>query len=378
MRILLSPDKFKGSLSSDRICTIIDQRIKEKLGSHVVINKHPMADGGDGSLKVLAQFIPFEKIFKEVKDPIGETIDACYCVHKKTAYIELAIASGIANVAPSNRNPRLTSTYGTGQLINDAIEKGCNQILLFLGGSCTNDAGVGIASALGFNFLDSTGNALEAIGDNLYHIDRIEYKGTHDFKSIEIQILCDVTNPLYGPNGAAHVYGKQKGASPEDILYLDKGLVKIAQLFKNYSGIDVQTIPGTGAAGGIGAGLMTLCNAQLVGGFEMLSKITELSNAVKESDIIISGEGRIDDSSFQGKVIGGVFNLTQKYNKELILVCGVYDHDSTTIRDTQLPIFEISAYSKNLEDAMLNAEQYLLKCCDKIVEYIKEDKGIKE
>ncbi|NNE25674.1 MAG: glycerate kinase, partial [Saprospiraceae bacterium] len=253
MRILLVPDKFKASLSSNEICSIIGQQLTKEFGDSISIEQHPMADGGDGSLNVLSQFIPFQQTVMEVKDPLGKNCQAYYCTHDATAYVELAIASGIAAIPQSYRNPRYTSTYGTGQLIKNAIDNGYKNIFLFLGGSSTNDAGTGIASALGYTFLNKDGSVLQAVGDNLGSIDNIQYNGDIEFNDISIQILCDVTNPLYGLNGAAYTFAQQKGANQEDIEYLDKGLQSFAEVLKSYSGIEVQEFEGAGAAGGIGA-----------------------------------------------------------------------------------------------------------------------------
>ena len=375
MRVLIAPDKFKGSLSSQKICTIIEKSLKDNFNGNNSIFTHPMADGGDGSLTVLSKFIPFEIIELEVKDPVGQLNTAYYCAHEDTAYIELAIASGISKVSEGNRNPRYTSTYGTGQLMKHAIECGYKKIMLFLGGSSTNDAGIGIAAALGFSFLDAGHRAVEPVGNNLAEIQNIQFDGSIDFKTISIQILCDVNNPLFGTQGAAFTFARQKGASDDDIIFLDKGLENIASQFYKYSGVDVQNIPGSGAAGGIGAGLSALCNAELISGFDVLSRITQLEHAVANADIIISGEGRIDDTSFEGKVVGGIFALTEKHDKKLILVCGGYDKDAKFLMDKGLAIYDLMSHTHSVEEAISNAEELLTRCCVALGDDLKESQN---
>ncbi|NNK89433.1 MAG: glycerate kinase [Saprospiraceae bacterium] len=319
MKILIASDKFKGSLSSLDVGQAIKNGVNNIVGSECII--HPVADGGDGSLEVLESFLNLEKVHCQANDPLGRIIDSFYYSNDHTAYVELAIATGLVRLNENERNPMHTSTYGTGQQILDAIHTGNKIIYLFLGGSSTNDCGTGIASALGYRFLDSDRNILSPTGMNLKnirYIDDEEFK----YRDIEFRIVCDVNNPLYGEKGAAKVYAKQKGASQDEINWLDDGLRNFAQLIRDTRNIDINQIAGAGAAGGIGAGLTALMNAEMIGGFQFMSELTNLEEAIKTADIVISGEGKIDESSLHGKVINGISGLCKRYQKPLYLFCG--------------------------------------------------------
>ncbi len=284
-----------------------------------------MADGGDGSLEILSGYFPFEKKVVEVDDPLGRKITAEYFTYNNIAFIELAKASGLVLLSPEERNPLFTSTTGTGQLIADAIQNGIKNIYLFLGGSSTNDAGMGIAHALGFRFKNKAGSILSPVGKNLLETDTIFNTGHFDFNKINITLLCDVENPLFGPQGAAFVYARQKGANDEEIMLLDRGLRNISKKIMNFSGMDPGGWKGSGAAGGIGACLVGLAGAKIVNGFETMSKLTGLEAKLKNADLVISGEGKLDASSFQGKVVGGLSRLCRQYEKPLILLVGQND-----------------------------------------------------
>jgi glycerate kinase len=319
MKILIASDKFKGSLSSQEVGLAIKNGVHNIVNSECLI--HQMADGGDGSLEVLESFLNLEKVHCQANDPLGRNNDSFYYTNGHTAYVELAIATGLVRLNENERNPMHTSTYGTGQQILDAIHSGHKKIYLFLGGSSTNDCGTGIASALGYRFLDGDQNMLAPTGMNLKHIRFIDDEG-FKYRDIEVHIVCDVNNPLYGEKGASMVYARQKGASQDEIKWLDEGLRNFAQLIRDTRNIDINQIAGAGAAGGIGAGLTALMNAEMIGGFQFISELTNLEEAIKTADIVISGEGKIDESSLHGKVINGISELCKKYQKPLYLFCG--------------------------------------------------------
>jgi glycerate kinase len=359
MKILLAPDKFKGSLSAEEVCKAIEKGLNGGEKTFEIIT-HPMADGGDGSLAVLSAYLNLKKQAVETFDPIGREVSAAYYTSSKAAFIEVASASGLVLLNEQERNPLKTSTLGTGKMIADAISKGYQEIYLFLGGSATNDGGMGIALALGSQFLDEQKRILKPIGANLSDVKYIESSPDFDLEKIKITLLCDVTNPLFGINGAAYVYAPQKGAKDEQVRYLDNGLSHFSNIIHQKTGIDVSNIPGSGAAGGIGAGLIGLFGAKIEKGFDTISKLTDLEKYIQWADWVVSGEGKLDSQSLQGKVIDGVALLCKKYDKPLALFVGKNDLQPQDLHDLKAKhVFSISENAKNLEDAMLNGAVYL-------------------
>lgn len=357
MKILICPDKFKGSLSAEKVCAAIKSGLLS-VDDNFEITNHPMADGGDGSIEILKSLLKLSLIKIQTVDPLFRKIEANYYYNKNAAFIELASASGIVLLSECERNPKMTSTLGTGLLIKDALDKGFKKIFLFIGGSATNDGGIGIAQALGYKFIDQEGNKLNPIGCNLSKIDRVDYEGIYDFEEIEIDVLCDVTNPMFGEQGAAFVYAAQKGANSDDILTLDQGLRHFAKILKIQYQKDVDSLPGVGAAGAVGASLVGLLNANLQNGFDMLSKATRLASAIKNSELVITGEGKIDSTSFKGKVVGNVMDICNKYEVPCGVVGAIID-----IKDGIPSNFyfqhSIMPLAKNLDEAMREPEKFL-------------------
>lgn len=359
MKVLICPDKFKGSLSANDVCKALRDGLL-RTNAELEISIHPLADGGDGSIEILKMFYDLDLSAVETVDPLGRSIVAHYYTSKDSAFIELASASGIVLLQEEEKDPLKTSTLGTGLMIKDAIGRGFKNINLFIGGSATNDAGIGIAYALGFSFLDYNGVVLKPIGMNLDRIHSIQNNSNKDFEDVEITVLCDVINPMYGPDGAAMVYASQKGASDEDILLLDSGLKSFAGLIKIERSIDLADHPGMGAAGAVSASLVALLNAKIENGFQMLSKLTEFENAITNSDLVITGEGKIDSTSFQGKVVGNVFRLCKKYKIPCGIVGGIIENLEDDGHDF---IFEksIIAIAKDQKDAMQLSKDYLVE-----------------
>ena len=359
LKMLIAPDKFKGSLSAMEVCQAIGSGLK-KCNPTIEITFHPMADGGDGSLEVLGNHLKLKKQIINTIDPLGRKISAQYFTSSNSAYIELASASGLVLLTETERNPMETSTFGTGKMIADAISKGYQNIFLFLGGSATNDVGMGIATALGCQFLDEHKNVLDPIGLNLSKVHFIKPSPLFNDEKIKMSLLCDVTNPLYGSDGAAYVYAAQKGATTEQIKYLDNGLKHFSDVVKKQFSVDVSTLSGVGAAGGIGASLIAIFGAKLEKGFPMISKITGLENQIPSADWVISGEGKLDEQSLQGKVITGISSLCKKHKKPLTLFVGRNDLSQQDIRNLNVHgIFSITENAKNQADAMLNGAAYL-------------------
>lgn len=359
MNILIAPDKFKDSLSAQQVAAALAKGLKQA-NSDLKITIQPLADGGDGSLAILAKPLTLKKQTVQTYDPRGRPISAVYFTTATAAFIELASASGFVLLASKERNPLDTSTFGTGKMIVDAISKGYRQIYLFLGGSATNDAGLGIATALGFQILDRTGRCLKPIGRNLAQVSSIRNTAAFDFAKLNMTLLCDVNNPLYGPEGAAYVYAPQKGATPDQVRYLEHGLQNIAKLLKAQTGLRIADLPGAGAAGGIGAGLVALCGAKLVRGFETIAKLTDLEKQIQAADWVISGEGKLDLQSLHGKVVSGVAKFCQKYHKPLTLFVGKNELPAEKLASLKShSLFSVFEKAQDIDDAMERGAAYL-------------------
>lgn len=361
MKVLIAPDKFRGSLSAHQVSDAIEAGILNFLPQTQVI-KLPLADGGDGSLQVLEAPLELQKKFVKVKDPLFREIEIYYGLKENTAFIEMASASGVQLLKKHERNPMLTSTYGTGQLIRDAVENAAKEILLFLGGSATNDCGMGVASALGYLFRDVRGKLLQPIGKNLSKVAMIDTQGVIDLSKVKITALTDVWNPLYGENGAAHIFAAQKGASESEINELDQGLKNFSKVIKNDLGIDVSNIPGGGAAGGLGAGAIAFCNAKINGGINIILDWLDIDSKIAESDLVITGEGLFDRQTLEGKVVKGVMDRCEKLKKPLGIICG-----NCTLKETELEkiyytiIKKIQSGNVTKKEAMGDAYKYLVE-----------------
>lgn len=324
MKIILAPDKFRGSLEAGEVCAAMYDGIKEAFPKADIIT-FPLADGGEGTMDILTQNA--KGIFKEVEvcDPLGKSIRARYGLsgNGEVAFIEMAEASGLRLLDPSEYNPLLTSTYGTGELIRYALELGVREIILGIGGSATNDGGMGMAAALGYQFLDENGAILPANGASLTRIVELNTSSVHpQLKDCQITVACDVTNPLVGENGAAHIYGPQKGANADAIAILDAGLINLTTVAVRVFGHDVSLMQGAGAAGGLGAGAMWFLNAKLASGVQIVMQHIGIEKEIAQADLVITGEGKLDAQTLQGKVILGLSEICQKNNIPLAVLCG--------------------------------------------------------
>jgi glycerate kinase len=359
-KIILAPDKFKGSLTGMEFCDAIERGIR-KHTSDIEIIKLPLADGGDGTIEVLNFYLEGEMISVEVHDPLHRTINASYLYSegKKTAYIEMAEASGIRLLKGDEANPMLTSTYGTGELIKDALNRGVEHIILGIGGSATNDAGLGMARALGYTFYNQDKEELKGLGADLIHLNSIDNSAIHPrLKEVKFEVACDVDNPLYGENGAAYIYSPQKGATPEMVLELDAGLRNFNEVVKKQFDADLQEISGAGAAGGLGAGCILFLNAVLNSGIDLIKKEAGFDSHIKGADWIITGEGKLDDQTFSGKVIRGV--LDSITDEKLAIFCGVVDIDEARAKEMNIDyLSEVAEYAASIEDSIQNAAIYL-------------------
>ncbi len=359
-KIIVAPDKFKGSLTGIEFCNAVERGIK-KVVNDVEIVKLPLADGGDGTVEALQFYTGGNLIKVLVNDPLMRQIEATYLysASEKMAFIEMAEASGIRLLKTDELNPLQTSTFGTGELILDAIERGAQQIILGIGGSSTNDAGMGMAKALGFRFYDSEGNELRGKGEDLNKLAFIDTSEVHPkLKSVHFKVACDVDNPLYGPNGAAFIYSPQKGASPKIVEELDRGLQNFNKVVIEQFCKDLQSIPGAGAAGGLGAGCILFLNAELNSGTSLIKEVAGFEKKIVNADWIVTGEGKFDEQTFSGKVIKGV--LESITNQKLAVFCGISE-----LNDNQLKKYKIDYLSEMMEqaldpeDSMKNSGRYL-------------------
>ncbi|PVX51812.1 glycerate kinase [Balneicella halophila] len=370
-KIVIAPDKFKGSLKGIEFCKIVAEELHRGLPSAQIIQL-PLADGGDGTASILAHYSDTQAIKIEAHNPLFLKVESSYYYSqaKNTAYIDMASVSGLSLLNKDEYNPMLTTTYGTGELIADAIERGAKHIVLGIGGSATNDAGIGVARALGYQFLDKDGNPLKGIGADLNKIQKISSKNVHPkLFSTKITVACDVTAPLFGKNGASYVYAPQKGADSAMVATLDEGLRHFNKIVKQHFNIDVSQMKGAGAAGGLGAGAMLFLNAKLKSGIAIVKREAKFSEQIKNADWIISGEGSMDAQTFQGKVIKGV--LDEISTQKVALFCGQNQLTKQEVANyTKICyIDEILAYSQSQDDAIINAKKYLKEMTKRFLEY---------
>jgi glycerate kinase len=362
MRILLAPDKFKGSLTALEVCQALKRGLLEA-NPRFEIDSFPLADGGEGTAEILTYHSKGQLIEAKVKDPLFRPIKAQFGLSQdcKTAFIEMAKASGLVLLAENERNPLKTSTLGTGELIREAIKLGAKTIILGIGGSATNDLGIGMATALGYEFRAKDGEKLLPIGHNLLKISTIHTENVlPEVEKTHFIVATDVKNPLYGTNGAAYVYARQKGADDEMVAYLDSGLQNMSQVIENQLNINVADVVGGGAAGGLGAGAVAFLKAEMKEGIEIVMNQTQFESKITDYQLIITGEGRIDNQTLAGKVIAGVCQKAKKYQIPVVGICGSLDTNPLIINELGLVYAEsIITQAMSLEDAISNASFYL-------------------
>jgi glycerate kinase len=324
MRILIAPDKFKGTLEAVDVCRAAEEGIKLAFPD-ATVEAIPLADGGEGTTSILTKYTNGTFVKAEASDPFGRIISAEYGLSGdgKTAFIEMAAASGLLLLTPDEYNPLLTSTFGTGDLIRHALDQGVEKIILGIGGSATTDGGIGMAASLGFGFCDENHQELNAVGGAMRQIRSINVKNVDvRLKDIEITVACDVTNPLFGTTGAAFVYGPQKGADSKMVVELDEGLKNLSVVATQTFGNDISSVAGSGAAGGLGAGALWFLNAKLREGVGIVMEQAGIEKHIEAADLVITGEGKVDEQTLQGKVIKGLADLCRKYSAPLAVVCG--------------------------------------------------------
>lgn len=320
-KIIIIPDSFKGTMTSPEVCEIIKTELSKQFNPKDIITI-PIADGGEGTVNCFTHFTEATRFSAKVKGPSMNDITASYAIFDNTAIIEIASVVGYS-LAPNVTTPMDTTTYGVGQLIKDALDRGCKKIILGLGGSCTNDAGTGLAAALGTKFTDTGGNTFLPVGKNLGNVKHIDISETKKLlHNIEIIGMCDITNPLYGQRGAAFMFAPQKGASPEEVKILDDQLISLSQTIQDCLGLDVSNLKGSGAAGGMGAGIHAFLGGTLISGIDLILELAGFDRLLTECSVIITGEGRLDQQSLGGKAISGISRHAREKNVPIIVVTG--------------------------------------------------------
>lgn len=346
MKIVVAPDSFKGSLTALEVSDAIEKGIREVFPEAEII-KIPMADGGDGTVQCLVNATGGKILEEKVIGPLGDEVLAFYGIlgDRKTAIVEMAAASGLILIPEGKRNPLITTTYGTGQLIEAALDQGCRKMIIGIGGSATNDGGAGMVQALGVKLLDQEGKEVGFGGGELRKIVKIDISCMDNrLSDAKILVASDVNNPLCGPQGASRIYGPQKGATPEIIEELDESLAYFAELIKRDLNKDVKDIPGAGAAGGLGASLIAFLNAEIRLGIEIIIEVVKLEQAIKDADLVITGEGKIDSQTIYGKAPIGVVKIAKKYNIPVVAVAALIEENPQFFRaygiDTLIKISE--------------------------------------
>lgn len=369
-KIIIIPDSFKGSASSLEVCNYIERGVLKVIKDADII-KIPVADGGEGTVESIlyAAGGNIKKI--NVKNPEGKIIEAKYgIINKEKAVIEMAEASGLTLVDDKTRNPLKYSTYGTGEFIKDAVNNNIKEILIGIGGSATNDCGIGMANALGYKFLDKDNNELEAIAENMIKVADIDDSNVDKrIFDIKITAACDVKNPLYGKNGATAIYGKQKGVNEKNFDILDDGLKNIAKIIKEKFGKEIDYIEGSGAAGGLGGGLIAFCNAKLKSGIDAVLDIINFEEKIKDASLIITGEGAIDNQTKEGKVPVGVAKRAN--NIPVIAIVGEIRDGADIVYELGISsIMSVFTKSMSIEESIKNTAYLVENAAERALRFI--------
>ncbi|MDI3425855.1 glycerate kinase [Enterobacter sp. V87_3] len=374
MKIVIAPDSYKESLSALEVATAIENGFRDIFPTAEYV-KLPVADGGEGTVEAMVAATGGRIVPVDVTGPLGERVDGFYGLSgdEQSAFIEMAAASGLERVAPSKRNPLITTSWGTGELIRHALDAGVKHIIIGIGGSATNDGGAGMVQALGGKLLGANGQPVGQGGGELANLARIDVSELdRRLADCRIEVACDVTNPLTGEEGASAIFGPQKGATPEMIVTLDNALEHYAQVIARDLDIDVLHLAGGGAAGGMGAALYAFCGAQLRQGIEIVTDALHLDEQVADADLVITGEGRIDSQTIHGKVPVGVARVAKRYNKPVIGIAGSLTADVGVVHDHGIDaVFSVIYTICSLEDALENASENVRMAARNIAAVLK-------
>ncbi len=372
-KFVLIPDSFKGTLSSKQICDIMKDEINKQFSSVKVVSI-PVADGGEGSVDCFLSALGGKRIEIQVSGPYFEKINSFYGIIEdgKTAVIEMAAAAGLPLVE-NRKNPLLTTTFGVGELIKDALSKGAKKIIVGLGGSCTNDFGCGAAAALGVKFFDKNGQEFIPTGEGLSRVEKID-KSALDIRlnGVEIVAMCDIDNPPFGEYGAAKVFAPQKGADVKMVQILDDGVKNLCKVVKKDIGVDLSNLSGGGAAGAFGAGMVAFFDAELKMGIDTVLETVKFGDTIKDADYIFTGEGKIDGQSLRGKVVIGVARAAKKAGVPLIAVVGGAEGDmSGAYAEGVTAIFTINRLPEDFSVSRYKSEQNLRSTFGDILRVLK-------
>jgi len=362
MKIVIAPDSFKGSLTAPQVAEAIEAGFLLVFPS-IVTDKLPMADGGEGTVASLVASSDGKMQQVSVLNPLGNQIPSEFGIMGdcQTAVIEMASASGLPLISQDQQNPMLTTTYGTGQLMHAALDTGCKKLIIGIGGSATNDGGAGMAQALGAKLLDTSGNQIGFGGGSLADIDKIDISGFDPrLSEVDVVVACDVSNTLTGKDGASYVYGPQKGATLDMAEVLDRNLAHFASIIKRDLDQSVADIPGAGAAGGLGAGLIAFAGAKLQAGIDIVLEVTDFASRIQGSDLVITGEGRLDYQTAFGKTPAGVAKIAQQHNIPVIAIAGSVTEDIDKLYAIGIDaVVDIFHEPMSLETAMVNASKLI-------------------
>lgn len=370
-KVVIAPDSFKGTMSSIQVCDSIEAGIR-KVRQDLTLVKVPIADGGEGTVDSFLTATGGKRINVKVKDPLFREINSFYGIlpDQETAIIEMAASSGLPLVE-NEKNPCLTSTYGTGQLILNALDRGCRRLVIGIGGSATNDGGIGMAAALGIRFLNDQNESIPLTGQGLEGLAKIDLSHKDPrLDQLEISVACDVDNPLYGPNGAAYIFAPQKGADEAMVKYLDRNLAHYAEIIRKDLGVMVHEIPGSGAAGGLGAGLIAFLGAQLRPGIDIVLDCVGFDQIISDATLVITGEGKIDGQSLRGKVPIGIGNRAKEHQIPVIAVVGDIGDDINPVYECGIKaIFSINRVAVPFELARSRSRNDLEKTVETIFRF---------
>lgn len=370
MKFVLAIDSFKGSLTNAQMNEILKKVIKNKMPDATVVDLL-IADGGDGTLDAIITQKQGEIIPVKVNNPLFEIADSRYGVFGDSAVISMCESSGLTMIDESSRNPLYTTTFGTGELIKHAVLSGKKTIYITLGGSATNDGGLGTLTALGYKMIKKDGSVARGVGEELSEIVRIDNSNAIDISGVKFIILSDVTNPLTGAKGATKVFAKQKGATPEMIEILEKGMLNWQTVLTEYTKKDVKNIVGGGAAGGMGASLCSVLNAEIKSGVDEILNIVDFSEELTDADYVITGEGRIDEQSIDGKVVSGVISRAKKEGVPVIAIVGTIKGDLTPLFNAGLTaVFSIIDKPTDLEDIISRSPALYERVADSVINLI--------
>ncbi|MDP2338391.1 MAG: glycerate kinase [Bacteroidota bacterium] len=373
MNIVIAPDSLKECLTATQVAAAISEGIRRVVPEAGMVCI-PMADGGEGTVDALVTATGGKIVTLASVDALNRPVQSFYGIlgDGKTAVIEMAAASGLELLEPDERNPLITSTFGTGLLLKAAIEAGFTQIILGIGGSATNDGGAGMAQAMGFGLLDKNGNPIGPGGGSLERLYRIDRSTIHpQLQNVKITVACDVRNPLLGSSGATFVYGPQKGATAEMLKSLENNMAHFARILQMEFGRDVSNLPGAGAAGGLAAGLMVFCRAEISSGFELINKLTRLEEQIRLASLVFTAEGKIDSQTAYGKTVSGVARLAKKYQVPVIALAGAVTDDLTELYNQGVTsAFAIGDQPMTLEESKSRAAELLAGTSERVMRMV--------